>query len=87
MQSGAIDDEKLLEELDEVLLESYPNHTVDVLGRVRDRLFDLTVGGEAVKADLAARLSAILSYPAGLTGSDIKTLEEILGLISPPEKI
>lgn len=83
MEAGEISDEKLLEELDEVLLESYPNHTVDVLGRVRDRLFDLTVGAEAVKEDLAARLSSIISYPGSLTGSDVKTLEDLLAYISP----
>lgn len=84
MQSGEINDEKLLEELDEVLLESYPNNTVDVLGRVRDRLFDLTVGAEATKKDLAARLSSIISYPGDLIGSDVKTLEDLLAFISPP---
>lgn len=87
MEAGEISDEKLLEELDDVLLESYPNHTVDVLGRVRDRLFDLTVGAEAVKEDLATRLSSIISYPSSLSDADVRTLEAVLVHLVPPTKI
>ena len=80
-------DEELLAELDDVLLESYPNNTLEVLGKVRDRLFDLTIGVEDIKKDLAASLSSIISYPGNLTGSDVKTLEDLLAYISPPHEI
>lgn len=84
--SRSTDDEELLAEFDEVLIESYPNHTVEVLGKVRDRLFDLTVVAEVTKNDLAERLKSMLSYPDNLSGSDQDTIEEALAYISPPAK-
>lgn len=80
-------DEQLLAELDDVLLESYPNNTVEVLGKVRDRLFDLTVVAEVAREDLAGRLSAIISYPGSLSDGDVKTLEEVLTYLNPSPKI
>lgn len=84
--SRSTDDEQLLAEFDEVLIESYPDHTLEVLGKVRDRLFDLTVVAEVTQKDLAKRLSSMLSYPDNLSGSDQATLEELLAFIAPPAK-
>ena len=39
----SIDDKQLLVEFDEILVESYPNHTAEVLEKVRERLSDLTL--------------------------------------------
>lgn len=86
LTSRSTDDEQLLAEFDEVLIESYPNHTVEVLGKVRDRLFDLTVVAEVTQNDLAERLRSMLSYPDNLSGSDQETIEEALVYISPPAK-
>ena len=80
-------DEELLAELDDVLLESYPNNTVEVLGKVRDRLFDLTIGAEAVNESLRTRLSAIVSYPGNLSDGDVKTLEEVVVHLTTSSKI
>lgn len=87
LSSRSTDDEELLAEFDEVLIESYPNHTVEVLGKVRDRLFDLTVVAEITKKDLAGRLSLIISYPGNLSDGDVKTLEEVLTYLNPSPKI
>lgn len=87
LASRSTEDEELLAEFDEVLIESYPNHTAEVLGKVRDRLFDLTVVAEAIKEDLAGRLSSIISYPGDLPGSDVKTLEDLLAYLTSPAKI
>lgn len=87
LTSRSTDDEELLAEFDEVLIESYPNHTVEVLGKVRDRLFDLTVVAEVTRKDLAGRLGSIISYPGNLSDSDVKTLEEVLGYLTPSTKI
>lgn len=86
LTSRSTDDEELLAEFDEVLIESYPDHTVEVLGKVRDRLFDLTVVAEATKNDFAERLRSMLSYPDNLSGSDQATLEELLVFIAPSAK-
>jgi len=77
-------DDELLAALDEVIVYTQTSDEIQVLGKVRDRLFGLTAVAESIKEDLAGRLSSIISYPAGLTGSDIKTLEDLLAYLTSP---
>lgn len=81
------DDEELLIELDKVIVHTHANIELATLGKVRNRLFDLTVVDEVTQKDLTERLRSMLSYPDNLSGSDQDTLEEVLTYISTPTKI
>ena len=63
------DDKQLLAEFDDVLMESYPNHTAEVLSKVRDRFLDLSLEAETASDFLEAKLAKMLFY------KDLKTPE------------
>lgn len=72
--------------LDEILDESYPNYTEEVLCDVRHRFAQLIAKGP-IDPSLISGLDEIVSYPGNLVDSDIKILEAILAYLKPSPKI
>lgn len=87
LETGSPNDDDLLAALDEVIIYTQTAGEIEVLGKVRDRLFDLTVGVEAANEALRVKLGSIISYPANLSDADVKTLEEVMARLTPPVKI
>lgn len=83
LETGSPNDDDLLAALDEVIIYTQTAGEIEVLGKVRDRLFDLTVGAEAVNEALRVRLDSIISYPGNLSDKDVKTLEEVVAHLTP----
>lgn len=51
------DDKQLLAEFDDVLMESYPNHTAEVLSKVRDRFLHLSLEAETASDFFRSQVS------------------------------
>ncbi len=80
------EDTQLLARFDEILDESYPNYTEEVLRDVRYRFAQLIAKGP-IDPSLISGLDEIVSYPGNLVDSDIKILEAILAYLKPSPKI
>lgn len=75
-------DDELLAALDEVIIYTQTSNEIQVLGKVRDRLFGQTVGKSSVDESIISGLKEIISYPGNLSDANVRTLEEVLAYIN-----